>query len=159
MLAIIWHSRTGAARAMAEAACAGGGAPSGARLVAAEAAFPADLLAATGLLFCGPENLGALSGAMKEMFDRCYYPLLGRIEGKPYAAMIAAGSDGSGALRQLQRIVTGWRLREVATPLIVNMGAQTEAEILAPKIVNTSDLEQCRQLGAAMVEGMRLGIF
>ena len=48
---------------------------------------------------------------MKEMFDRCYYPLLGRIEGRPYATLIAAGSDGRGAQAQIDRIVTGWRLR------------------------------------------------
>ena len=48
---------------------------------------------------------------MKEMFDRCYYPCLGKLEGRPYATIICAGSDGENAQRQLDRIATGWRLR------------------------------------------------
>ncbi len=157
MLAIVWHSRTGAARAMAEAAFAGAG--EGARLIRAEDATPELLLAAQGFLFACPENLGTMSGAMKEMFDRCYYPLLGRIEGRPYATLIAAGSDGHGAQAQLDRIVTGWRLRRVAEPLIVNLAAQTPEAILAPKTVPPAQLAACRELGAALASGLELGIF
>lgn len=157
MLAIVWHSRTGAAQAMARAALAGAG-DVGA-LIRAENAEPEFLLAAGGYLFACPENLASMSGAMKEMFDRCYYPLLGRIEGRPYATAIAAGSDGQGAQVQIDRIVTGWRLKRVAEPLIVNMGAQTPEEILAEKAVPESELERCRELGAALAEGIRMGIF
>jgi NAD(P)H-dependent FMN reductase len=157
MLAIVWHSRTGASRAMAEAAL--GGAGDSGRMLRAEEATPDLLLDAKGFLFVGPENLAALSGTMKEMFDRAYYPLLGRVEGRAYATIIAAGSDGSGAQAQLDRIVTGWRLRRVAEPLIVNFGAQTPEAILAPKVVPPESLQQCRELGAAMAEGLRLGVF
>ena len=161
MLAIVWHSRTGAARAMAEAALAGAldASGAGAALIPAEAAMPEALLEADGYLFVCPENLAGLTGAMKEVFDRCYYPLLGRIEGRPYATAIAAGSDGHGATAQIDRIVTGWRLRRVAEPLIVNLGAQTPEAILAPKSVAPGDLSRCRELGAALGEGLRQGIF
>ena len=157
MLAIVWHSRTGAARALAAAAhkAAGGEA----MLIAAVDVRPEELLGAAGYLFVCPENLAGMTGMMKEMFDRCYYPLLGRIEGRPYATAIAAGSDGRGAQAQIDRIVTGWRLRRVAEPLIVNLGAQTPEAILAPKTVPEADLVRCRELGAAMAEGLRLGIF
>lgn len=141
------------------ARAAGDGAGEGATLVAAADADPALLLAASGYLFVCPENLGGLTGLMKEMFDRCYYPLLGRIEGRPYATAIAAGSDGRGAQAQIDRIVTGWRLRRVAEPLIVNLGAQTPEAILAPKTVPDADLDRCRELGAALGEGLRLGVF
>lgn len=157
LLTILWHSRTGAALAMAEAAFAG--ARDRARLLPADAATPADLLAAGGYLFVCPENLGGLSGAMKELFDRAYYPLLGQVEGRPYATAIAAGSDGRGAQAQIDRIVTGWRLKRVAPPLIVNLGAQTPAAILAPKHVPADELESCRELGAALAEGLALGVF
>jgi multimeric flavodoxin WrbA len=100
-----------------------------------------------------------MSGAMKEMFDRSYYPLLGQIAGRPYATLIAAGSDGQGAQAQLDRIVTGWRLRRVAEPLIVNLAAQTPEAILAPKIVPAAALAQCRELGAALAAGIELGVF
>ncbi|KTE18296.1 flavodoxin [Sphingopyxis sp. H050] len=153
---IVWHSRTGGSEALARAAAAG--APT-ARLIAAEAVTPGDLCAAAGYLFVGPENLAALSGAMKEMFDRCYYPCLGRIEGHPYATIICAGSDGEGAQRQLDRIANGWRLKRVADPLIVNTAAQTPQAILAPKTIPADRLAEARDLGAALAEGLAAGIF
>ena len=157
MLAIVWHSRTGASLALARAAACGAGPD--ARLIAAEQALPNDLLAASGYLFVCPENLGTMSGAMKELFDRCYYPLLGRIEGRAYASIIAAGSDGQGAQAQLDRIVTGWRLRRVAEPFIVMMHAQTPEAILADKTVPPEQLTKAQELGAAMAAGLEQGIF
>jgi len=156
-LLILWHSRTGAAEAIARAAAEGAGAR--ARLLRAEHAQPEDLLGAGGYLFACPENLAAMTGAMKEMFDRCYYPLLGRIEGRPYATAIAAGSDGEGAQGQIDRIVTGWRLKRVAEPLIVNLDAQSPEAILAAKTVPDAELAQCRELGEALAEGIALGVF
>lgn len=156
-LAIVWHSRTGASEALARAAAQSAG-PT-ARLLAAADVRPDDLLAAGGFLFVCPENLGTMSGAMKEMFDCCYYPLLGQVEGRPYASIIAAGSDGEGATRQLDRIVTGWRLRRVAEPLIVNLAAQTPEAILATKIVPAARLELAAQLGMALAQGLEQGIF
>lgn len=156
-LLIIWHSRTGASAAMAQAAAGGAGAA--AWLVAAADATPEMILRADGYIFVCPENLATMSGMMKEMFDRAYYPVLGRIEGRAYAALIAAGSDGAGAQRQIDRIATGWRLRRVADPLIVNLTAQTPEAIAAPKSVPETALATCRDIGAAMAEGLRLGLF
>ncbi|WP_068077589.1 flavodoxin family protein [Novosphingobium lentum] len=159
MLLIVWHSRTGAARAMAEAALAGACEGGPARSLWADQADADALLAASGYLFACPENLGTMSGAMKEFFDRTYYPLLGAIAGRPYGTLIAAGSDGSGAQAQIDRIVTGWRLRRVVPPLIVNLQAQTAEAILAQKIVPPADLAGCRELGQAMATGLSLGVF
>ena len=156
-LLIIWHSRTGGSRALAEVAAAGGG--DSARLAAAADVTPEMLLAAGAYLFVGPENLAALSGAMKEMFDRCYYPCLGRIEGRPYATIICAGSDGENAQRQLDRIATGWRLKRVADHMIVNTDAQTPEAILALKRIAQDRLTEARDLGAALTEGLAAGIF
>ena len=166
-LLILWQCRTGAAEAMARAAfegaggqgAGGQGAGGRARLLSSEEAGPADLLAARGYVFACPENLGTMSGAMKELFDRFYYPLLGAIEGRAYATLVAAGSDGTGAQAQIDRIVTGWRLRRVAEPLIANLAAQTPEAILARKTVPASALAQCRELGAALAEGLALGLF
>jgi multimeric flavodoxin WrbA len=160
-LLIVWHSRTGAARAMAEAAARGAAAEPEVetRLVRAEDAGPEDLLAADGYLFAGPENLAALTGAMKEFFDRTYYPVLERLNGRPYAHLIAAGSDGTGAARQLARIATGWRLKAVAEPLIVCTHAQTPETILAEKRLSQAELGRCEEAGAAMAAGLALGVF
>ncbi|QDM41846.1 NAD(P)H-dependent oxidoreductase [Altererythrobacter sp. TH136] len=141
------------------AVAAAHGAGETARLLSAQEVQPADLLDAGGYLFVCPENLASMSGLMKEMFDRCYYPVLGRIEGRAYATAIAAGSDGAGAQRQIDRIATGWRLKRVADPLIVNLAAQTPEAILAPKTVLPAELDRCRELGAALVEGLALGVF
>jgi len=156
-LLIVWHSRTGASEAMARAAALGAG--SVALLVAAADVVPEMLLSADGFIFCCPENLGSMSGRMKEMFDRAYYPALGSIEGLPYGTLIAAGSDGQGAQRQIDRIVTGWRLRRVIEPLIANFDAQSREAIEAEKQVPRELLEQCQNIGAAMAEGLRLGMF
>lgn len=159
MLLIVWHSRTGAARAMAQAAWEGARAEAETRLVPAETALPDELLAAQGYIFACPENLATMSGAMKEFFDRCYYPVLGRIEGRGYATLIAAGSDGTGAQRQIDRIATGWRLRRVAEPVIVNTAAQTPETILAPKTLGAADLARCRELGQGFAAGLAMGAF
>ena len=156
-LLIIWHSRTGASEAMARAAF--DGADGAARLVSAELAGAEDLTAAAAYLFVCPENLASMSGAMKEMFDRNYYPVLGKIEGRAYATIIAAGSDGKGAQRQIDRIATGWRLKRVADPIIVNFDAQSPEAILAEKLVPADRLNECHDLGAALAEGCKLGVF
>jgi hypothetical protein len=156
---VIWHSRTGAGEAMARAAAAGAAHECDTRLVEAQGACAADVLGAGGTLFVCPENLGTMSGMMKEMFDRLYYPLLGQIEGRAYATAIAAGSDGSGATAQIDRIVKGWRLRRVAEPLVVNLGAQTPAEILGLKTLSDKALNQCYELGQALGAGLAWGVY
>jgi len=160
-LLIVWHSRTGAARTMAEAAARGAGAEAGVemRMLRAEEAQAADLLAADGYLFACPENLAAMSGEMKAFFDRTYYAVLERLNGRPYAAMIAAGSDGTAAARQLARIATGWRLKPIAEPLILNTAAQTPEAILAEKHPSEADLVPCAERGAAMAAGLVMGLF
>jgi len=160
-LLIVWHSRTGAALAMAKAAQAGAAQETEVevRSVAAEAAGPEDLLAADGYLFACPENLASMSGEMKAFFDRSYYPVLDRIQGRPYAAMIAAGSDGTGAARQIARIALGWRLKAVAEPLIVCTHAQTPQAILAQKRLEDADLARCAELGQTLAAGLALGVF
>lgn len=158
-LLIVWHSRTGATEAMAVAAAEGAAKEGMCRILEASAAAPDDLLAAAGYLFCTPENLAGMTGEMKAFFDRCYYPVLGRIEGRPYGTLIAAGSDGTGAQRQVERIVTGWRLRRVVDPVIVCTQAQTPEAILAPKTLSAEAIKNCRNLGQAFAAGLSLGVF
>lgn len=160
-LLVVYHSLTGGTRQMAEAARAGAATEEGVavRLLHAAQAGPDEVLAAQGYVFATPENLAAISGQMKDFFDRCYYPALDRINGRPYASLICAGSDGQNAARQIARIATGWRLREVAEPLIVCTHAQTPEAILAPKQIAADELERCRALGEALAAGLALGVF
>ena len=152
-LLIVYHSRTGGAQQMAQAAQAGAvsaGAPVAVRLLQAQVAQPQDLLQAQAFVWACPENLAAISGEMKEFFDRCYYGVLDRVNGRPYLALVAAGSDGSGAVRQIERICTGWRLRPLAPAHIVLTHAQTPDAIMAPKTLPEAERERCRTLGATM---------
>jgi len=158
-LLIIYHSKTGGTRQMAAAAAEAAKEECKTTLIRAEDAAPDDLLNADGYIFAAPENLAAIAGIMKDFYDRCYYPVLGRIEGRPYAQMICAGSDGENAARQTARIATGWRLKAVQAPLIVCTHAQTQEAILAEKTIPEQDLARCRDLGAAMAAGLSLGVF
>ncbi|MDH0051440.1 flavodoxin family protein [Comamonas terrigena] len=160
-LLIVYHSLTGGTLQMVEAARDGAqdGGEVVVRLLHATAAGPQDLLDADGYLFATPENLAAISGLMKDFFDRSYYGVLDRIQGRPYASLVCAGSDGSNAARQMARIATGWRLKAVAEPLIVCTHAQTPEAILAPKQIAADDLAACRALGEALATGLALGVF
>lgn len=158
-LLIIWHSRTGGTEAMVRAAAKHAGDECLVVMKRAADAGPDDLIAADGYLFACPENLATMSGVMKDFFDRTYYPVLGQIEGRPYAMMVCAGSDGEGAARQLARIATGWRLKAVADPLIICTNAQAPEAILAPKTIDAADLARCRDLGTTLSAGLAMGIY
>jgi multimeric flavodoxin WrbA len=160
-LLVVYHSMTGGTEQMARALVAGAAAEDGVttRLLHASAAAAVDVLDADAYVFATPENLAAISGLMKDFFDRCYYPALERINGRPYAALVCAGSDGQNAVRQINRIATGWRLRSIAQPVIVCTRAQTPEKILSPKTISATDLDRCRELGATLAAGLAMGVF
>ncbi|MFC1690185.1 flavodoxin family protein [Pseudomonadota bacterium] len=107
---------------------------------------PEQVLAADGLILGTTENFGYMSGAMKDFFDRIYYPCLEKTRGMPYALFIRAGQDGTGARTSIERIVTGLGWRAVQEPLICR-GEVSEFQ------------EPCRQLGELMAIGLQDGIF
>lgn len=156
-LLIIWHSRTGAARQMARAASQGAheaarslGGGLNIRQCPANRVHARHLLAADAYLFCAPENLAALSGVMKEFFDRNYYAVLDRLNGRPYALLVSAGTDGLMAVRQAERICTGWRLRPALPARIVNTAAATREAILAEKTLGAADIQACEETGGTL---------
>jgi len=160
-LLIVFYSMTGGARQMAEAVLRGATSESTieAQLLRAPDARPDDVLHADGYVFVTPENLAAIAGMMKDFFDRTYYAALDRIAGRPYATLVCAGSDGQNAVRQIERICTGWRLKPVCEPIIVCTHAQTPEAILAPKTIEAEDLRRCEEAGAAIAAGLALGVF
>ncbi|HEY1057922.1 MAG TPA: NAD(P)H-dependent oxidoreductase [Limnobacter sp.] len=160
-LTIIYHSVTGGTRQMADAVAQGAQSEPHCSVVClpAQQANPAHVLRADGLVFACPEMLGSMSGLMKDFFDRCYYPVLDKLTGRAYALLVCAGSDGQGAVRQVQRIATGWRLKAVAEPLVVCTHAQTPERIAQAKMIDEPDLQRCRDLGAAVAAGLSLGMY
>lgn len=106
-----------------------------------------DLLWAQGILLATPEHFGYMSGALKHFFDRTFYPVEGRTAGRPYGLMVSAGNDGTGTVAAVERIVTGYRWRAVAPPVVVV--GEPDAAALA----------RCEELGATLVAGLEAGVF
>lgn len=147
-LLVVWSSQSGRTEALMRAACAGAAEFAEEvelRCVGALAAGLDDLLWADALIVATPENFGYLSGAVKDFLDRTYYPAEGKVDGLPYAMLVSAGNDGTGAVRALERIATGYRWRRVCEPLIVR-GEPDDAA-----------LAKCRELGAMLAVGIACG--
>lgn len=160
-LLFIYHTMTGGTGQMVSTAVQGADSEAAVKTVVLPArdAQWEHVLAADGYVFATPENLGGISGLLKDFFDRTYYLGLGRLNGRPYGVMICAGSDGSGAVNQIARIATGWRLKLVTPPLVVLTHAQTAEAILGPKIIASEDLGRCRDLGQTFAAGLALGVY
>ena len=148
-LLIVYHTQSGATRRLAKAVFEGANTEPQVecRLLLAMEASLVDLLWCDAVIFGSPENFGYLSGGIKDFFDRTFYPAQSQQLNLSYGLFISAGNDGSGAVRQLQRIIKGYPMKALADPVIV-IGEPDEEGI-----------QRCWELGAAVAAGLELGIF
>ena len=102
---------------------------------------------AHAMLLGTPEKFGYMAGALKDFFDRTFYPTEGEVAGLPYGLFVSAGNDGSGAVASVERIVTGYRWQRIADPVVVV--GEPDAAALA----------RCRELGQTLAAGVALGIY
>ena len=150
-LLIVAHAPSENTRALRDAAL-DGARDAGGSVVTVRCLTPfeadADAVRSSDAILLGTtENLGYMSGALKDFFDRIYYPCLEETQGLPYALFVRAGHDGTGTCRAVESITTGLRWRAVQEPLVCRGGYD-------PVFV-----EQCGDLGAGMAAGLEAGIF
>ena len=148
-LLIVYHSQSGSTEALARAVVEGALIDGEVDVVVKPAmeAGVGDLLACDAVILGSPENFGYLSGGLKDFLDRTFYPVEPKQINIPYGCFISAGNDGSGAIRQLERIAKGYPLRKVTEHLIIK-GEPCE-----------KGLQQCRELGSTFAAALSLGIY
>ena len=116
------------------------------RCIAPLQAKPEDVMSCHGIILSTTENLGYMSGALKDFFDRIYYPCLEQKQGLPYVLVVRAGHDGTGTCRAVETITTGLRWKAVQEPLVCR-GEWQEAFV-----------DQCRELGTTAAASLDAGI-
>lgn len=150
-LLLIAHSPSTNLKAMVEALCKGAADPAitdvETRCLAPLEAGGDDVLAANALILLTPENLGYMSGALKDFFDRSYYGLLDQTDALPFATVIRAGNDGTGTRRAIESICSGLKWKAVQAPLICRGQWQD------------SFLDDCQELGMTLALGLQEGMF
>ena len=146
---IVYHSQTGNTMKMAEAVAEGARAVEGVEVILKEAAQATleDLLTTNGLALGTPENFGYMSGMLKDFFDRTYNEAQDKVFRIPFVVFISAGNDGAGALKSIERIALGYKLKKVFEPVIAK-GKITE-----------DVLDKCRELGGTIAGGCQMGIY
>jgi len=113
-----------------------------------------DMLGADALLIATSENFGGMAGMVKDFLERVYYPCEGRMEGRPYTVLVCAGTDGAGAMLQVDRVATGLRLHKVHPGFIYKSGLTAQ-----PHIVPGEVLARCAEIGATLAAGLSAGIY
>ncbi len=148
-LLIIYHSRSGTVKKMADAIISGArtGTSIEIEVVNPLEANPEQIKSSQAIIIGTPENFGYMSGAIKHFFEEIYYECLESTRGLSYALFVAADNDGSGAVASIEKIITGLGWNDVAQPIICKNG------------VTQQELEMCRELGMTISAGLELGLY
>jgi NAD(P)H-dependent FMN reductase len=153
MLLVVWHPVPPSIHALRDAVLAGfsdAGGGLSVRSLAAPDAGPDDVEEARGLVLVTTENFGMVSGLMKDFLERIYpwfEEVPNRNPGVPYLLISKGGTDGTGAVRDITRIVSGLRWKEALPPIVVT-GTVTD-----------DHLASVREQAAALAAGVETGVF
>jgi multimeric flavodoxin WrbA len=83
-----------------------------------------------------------IAGALKDFFDRTYYPSRGQVAGKPYAAFATGGRGGETALAVLDRICGSFKFKKAVDSVSV-VGAPS-----------SQNLAKCREAGEKLAKAV-----
>lgn len=128
---IVYHTLSGNTEKMAKAFEEGAKSVQGTEAVLKKAfdATLEDLLGCDAIAFGSADYFSYISGALKDFFDRTYYPSQGKVTGKPYAAFATGGRGGEKALEALDRICGSFKFKKTVEGVAV-AGAPSH-EVLA----------------------------
>ena len=100
---IVYHTLSGNTEKMAQAYAEGAKSVQGTEVVIKKAfdATLEDLLGCDAIALGSADYFSYIAGALKDFFDRTYYPSQGKVTGKPYAAFATGGRGGEPLLRCL----------------------------------------------------------
>ncbi len=150
-LLVVYHSVSGGTQTLTDAVVEGATSDDIEGVdVVVKRAFDADaddVRASDAIVLGTPENFGYMSGATKDFLERIYYVVLDETPGHPYALFVKASTDGSGAVRSIERIIAGLKWRAALPPLVAT-GAITPEHI-----------DGARELGLTLAAGLEAGIF
>ena len=148
-LLILYHTQSGNTGQLVQAALRGAQTETDVdtRLIMAKDGDLEDLLWSDAIIFGTPENFGYMSGALKDFYDRTFSPAEPYQLNRPYALLISAGNDGTGAVRECDRILKGYPMKKAAEPYI------------ARKEITQEHLDKAFELGQMMATGLAMGIF
>ena len=106
-----------------------------------------DVLGADAVVLAAPANFGMINGLMKDFLERIYHPCLEATVGTPYALVVKGDTDGTGAVRDTDKILTGLRWKSVQPPLVV----------IGP--LADEHLDAARELGATIAGGLAFDLW
>lgn len=148
-LLIVYHSKSGTVKKMADAIVMGAKAIPGTtvELVDPLKVTPETVKTCRAIIIGTPENFGYMSGPIKYFFEEIYYECIECTRGLSYALFVAADNDGSGAVSSMKKIITGLGWNNIAEPMICKKG------------VTSQEIESCRELGMTISAGLDLGLY
>jgi NAD(P)H-dependent FMN reductase len=152
-LLVVWHPLPPSIARLRDAVLAGfgdAGTDRPVRSLAAPDADSDDVEAAAAAVIVTPENFGMVSGLVKDFLERIYpwfEEVPNRRPGLPYLLVAKGASDGTGAVRDVTRILTGLRWKEVLPPIVITGS------------VDDGHLATVREQAATLAIGVDTGVF
>jgi len=141
---VVYHSLSGNTEKMAKALAEGAKSVPGTEVVLKKAfdATLEDLLGCNAVAFGTADYFSYIAGALKDFFDRTFYPSQGKVTGKPYAAFATGGGGGETVLAVLDRLCSSFKLKKVVNGVSAAGGSSSEV------------LEECREAGKRLARSV-----